>query len=170
MSRNAWIWLGVAAAALLVIIIVAVSLHGSPALSLLPRHERWGDFLFNLKYVVIDEAHTYRGVFGSQVACVLRRLRRVCAVYGSEPQFIATSATIANPGELVSRLIGRQVEVIDNDGSPAVTFQVDSFEVVVGVPSVALVSPLTLTSEDVDQPKTFVCGLVSGQAAFPVAE
>ena len=66
----------------------------------LPHHDRWGDVLANLRFVVVDEAHVYRGVFGSHVANVLRRLRRLARVYGSEPQFVLASATIANPGEL----------------------------------------------------------------------
>ncbi len=66
----------------------------------LPHHKRWGDFLANLGWVVVDEAHTYRGVFGSHVANVLRRLRRVARLYGAEPRFVLASATIANPGEL----------------------------------------------------------------------
>ncbi|MEA3337808.1 MAG: DEAD/DEAH box helicase [Chloroflexota bacterium] len=87
-------------------------------LGILPNHPLWGSFLRNLRYVVVDEAHTYRGVFGSQVACVLRRLRRVCAVYGSEPQFIATSATIANPAQHFLGLTGVEGVVVDDDGSP----------------------------------------------------
>ena len=71
-----------------------------------------------LRYVVLDEVHTYRGILGAHVSAVLRRLMRVCEHYGSQPVFLAASATIANPGELVSRLIGREVEVIDDDGSP----------------------------------------------------
>ncbi|MDX6422929.1 MAG: box helicase protein, partial [Gaiellaceae bacterium] len=66
----------------------------------LPHHDRWGDVLQNLRYVVVDEAHVYRGVFGSHVGNVLRRLRRAAAMYGAEPQFLLASATIANPGEL----------------------------------------------------------------------
>ena len=66
----------------------------------LPHHDRWGDVLSNLAYVIVDEAHVYRGVFGSHVANVLRRLRRLARVYGAEPQFLLASATIANPGEL----------------------------------------------------------------------
>ena len=66
----------------------------------------------------MDEVHTYRGILGANVACVLRRLMRVCEHYGSQPIVLAASATIANPGELTSRLIGRDVQVIDNDGSP----------------------------------------------------
>ncbi len=87
-------------------------------LGILPNHPLWSRFFANLRYVVIDEVHVYRGVFGSQVACVLRRLRRICRFYGSEPQFICCSATIANPGEHVERLIGLPVQVIDDDGSP----------------------------------------------------
>ena len=77
-----------------------------------------GRFFSNLRYVVIDEVHTYRGILGAHVACVLRRLVRVCEHYGSRPVFLAASATIANPGELAGRLIGREVAVIDDDGSP----------------------------------------------------
>ncbi|MFZ2488454.1 MAG: DEAD/DEAH box helicase [Anaerolineae bacterium] len=86
---------------------------------ILPNHALWAGFFRNLRYVVIDEAHTYRGVFGSQVACVLRRLRRVAALYGSTPQFIATSATIANPGQHFAALTSLEGQVIDGDGSPA---------------------------------------------------
>src|SRR5882757_9480580 len=71
---------------------------------LLPHHKSWGNFFANLGWVVVDEAHTYRGVFGSHVANVLRRLRRVARIYGSEPRFLLASATIANPGELAERL------------------------------------------------------------------
>jgi len=85
---------------------------------ILPYHSRWGSFFADLSYVVIDEIHTYRGVFGSNVADVLRRLRRVCRHYGSEPVFVCCSATIANPKELAERLIGLPVALVDNDGSP----------------------------------------------------
>jgi DEAD/DEAH box helicase domain-containing protein len=84
----------------------------------LPHHDRWGDVLANLRYVVVDEAHVYRGVFGSHVANVLRRLRRVAALYGSDPQFLLASATIANPGELAAALTGRAAVVVEHDGSP----------------------------------------------------
>jgi DEAD/DEAH box helicase domain-containing protein len=84
----------------------------------LPHHKRWGDFLANLGWVVVDEAHTYRGVFGSHVANVLRRLRRVARLYGTEPRFILASATIANPGELAERLTGLPFELLDDDGAP----------------------------------------------------
>ena len=77
-----------------------------------------GRFFSNLRFVVIDEIHTYRGILGANVACVLRRLARVCEHYGSRPVFLAASATIANPGELAGQLIGRDVAVIDDDGAP----------------------------------------------------
>ena len=85
---------------------------------ILPNHRRWADVLSNLTHVVIDEAHTYRGVFGSHVALVLRRLRRVCALYGCEPQFLLASATIANPAEACAALTGLDVRVVDRDGAP----------------------------------------------------
>jgi DEAD/DEAH box helicase domain-containing protein len=85
---------------------------------LLPNHKMWGDFLANLGWVVVDEAHTYRGVFGSHVANVLRRLRRVARAYGAEPRFLLASATIANPEELATRLVGEPFELIDDDGAP----------------------------------------------------
>src|SRR5439155_14112901 len=83
----------------------------------LPHHDRWGDVLCNLAYVVVDEAHVYRGVFGSHVANVLRRLRRLARVYGAEPQFLLASATIANPGELAHSLTGAEATVIGDDGA-----------------------------------------------------
>lgn len=85
---------------------------------ILPYHHTWADFLRNLEFVVLDEVHTYRGVFGSHTANVLRRLRRICAAYGSNPQFIACSATIGNPGELFANLTGLQATVVDDDGAP----------------------------------------------------
>jgi DEAD/DEAH box helicase domain-containing protein len=87
---------------------------------ILPNHAAWADLFANLAVVVVDEAHVYRGVFGSHVANVLRRLRRIAAAYGTEPRFLLTSATIANPVELAERLTGlEEVNVIDEDGSPA---------------------------------------------------
>ena len=86
--------------------------------AILPYHPKWAQFFTDLRYVVIDEVHTYRGILGAHVSAVLRRLLRVCAHYGSRPVFLSTSATIANPEELVGRLVGREVEVIDHDGSP----------------------------------------------------
>ncbi|MBI5049968.1 MAG: DEAD/DEAH box helicase [Nitrospirae bacterium] len=81
-------------------------------------HAKWVEFFKNLRFVVIDEIHTYKGVFGSHVAQVLRRLRRICKYYGSSPQFIACSATIANPVELAGNLTGLDFELIDNNGAP----------------------------------------------------
>ena len=86
---------------------------------ILPCHTRWATFFHGLKYVVLDEIHAYRGIFGSNVACVLRRLQRICRHYGCNPQFICCSATIANPRELAERLTGRTVHLIDDDGSPS---------------------------------------------------
>jgi DEAD/DEAH box helicase domain-containing protein len=85
---------------------------------LLPNHDRWGDVLANLRYVIVDEAHVYRGVFGSHVANVLRRLRRLARIYGAEPQFIFATATISNPGELGTALLGERVTVIGDDAAP----------------------------------------------------
>ncbi len=86
---------------------------------ILPHHTRWTRLFENLSYVVIDELHTYRGVFGSHLANVLRRLRRIARFYGRSPQFICSSATIANPGELASRLLEADIEVVDSNGAPS---------------------------------------------------
>ena len=80
---------------------------------ILPNHRAWGDFFANLAVVVVDEAHVYRGVFGSHVANVLRRLRRIAAAYGTEPRFLLASATIANPVELAERLTGLEDFALD---------------------------------------------------------
>lgn len=85
---------------------------------ILPHHTKWAGFLRGLRYVVLDELHTYRGVFGSHMANVLRRLRRVCRFYGAEPCYICSSATIANPAELAQALIGEPVELVEEDGAP----------------------------------------------------
>lgn len=85
---------------------------------ILPRHPSWGQFFRNLAYVVIDEMHTYRGVFGSNVGCVIRRLSRICQHYGGRPQFVCCSATIANPAELAEKLTDRPVTLVDDDGAP----------------------------------------------------
>ncbi len=87
-------------------------------LAMLPYHERWAHFFRALKFVVVDEAHSYRGVFGSHVSAVLRRLNRLAAYYGAHPLYIATSATIANPHEHMERLTGRKAAVINMDGAP----------------------------------------------------
>ena len=85
---------------------------------ILPHHTKWATLFQNLRYIVIDELHAYRGVFGSHLANVLRRLARICAHYGSAPRFIMASATIANPGELASRIIGQPVEEVTESGAP----------------------------------------------------
>jgi len=85
---------------------------------ILPHHQSWSRLFRHLKYVVVDEAHVYRGIFGSNVANVLRRLRRLCAYYGSSPQFICCSATIANPREHAQNLVGLPFEAVTEDGSP----------------------------------------------------
>lgn len=86
---------------------------------ILPHHTRWTRLFENLRYIVVDELHTYRGVFGSHLCNVLRRLQRIARFYGSKPQFICCSATIANPGELASRLIEDNVDVLSANGAPA---------------------------------------------------
>lgn len=88
-------------------------------LGILPNHTLWSHFLSSLRFVVLDEAHVYRGIFGSHVAGILRRLRRLCRLYGSEPIFIAASATMANPAEHLSTLTGLPMEVVQQDGAPA---------------------------------------------------
>ena len=85
---------------------------------MLDTHTRWTELFAHLAYVVVDEAHTLRGVFGSHVGCILRRLRRVARHYGSDPRFILTSATIGNPGDLAERLVGVPFTEVSGDGSP----------------------------------------------------
>ncbi|MBD3320108.1 MAG: DEAD/DEAH box helicase, partial [Chitinivibrionales bacterium] len=85
---------------------------------IVPQHARWNRFFTHLRFVVIDEIHAYRGIFGSHLANVIRRLRRICAHYGSSPQFICCSATIANPKEHAERICGVSMKLVDNDGSP----------------------------------------------------
>ncbi|MFC5231835.1 DEAD/DEAH box helicase [Pseudonocardia zijingensis] len=87
--------------------------------SLLPRHGQWAMFLRRLQFVVVDECHTYRGVFGSHVALLLRRLLRICARYGSHPTLVLASATVAEPAAFACRLTGRDVVAVTDDGSPA---------------------------------------------------
>lgn len=85
---------------------------------ILPRHPHWQRFFRELRYVILDELHVYRGLFGSHVANVLRRLRRICRFYGSQPTFLCTSATIANPGQLAEQLLETPATVIEDDGAP----------------------------------------------------
>jgi DEAD/DEAH box helicase domain-containing protein len=104
----------------------AIRVHGDVVVSnpdmlhqaILPHHTKWAQFFENLRYVVIDELHTYRGVFGSHVANVLRRLKRICAFYGVSPQFITCSATIGNPREHAEALLGADVHAITTSGAP----------------------------------------------------
>ncbi|MBI2396596.1 MAG: DEAD/DEAH box helicase [Xanthomonadales bacterium] len=104
----------------------AIRLHGDVVVSnpdmlhqaILPHHTKWAQFFEQLKYVVIDEVHTYRGVFGAHVANLVRRLRRICAFYGARPQFILCSATIGNPAEHASALIESTVHAITDSGAP----------------------------------------------------
>jgi len=86
---------------------------------ILPHHTKWTRLFENLRYIIIDELHMYRGVFGSHLANVVRRLKRIARFYGQQPQFICSSATIANPGELASRLLEEDVEVLDFSGAPS---------------------------------------------------
>ncbi|HEX7225870.1 MAG TPA: DEAD/DEAH box helicase [Candidatus Limnocylindria bacterium] len=87
--------------------------------AILPHHTKWFKLFENLRYVVIDELHTYRGLFGSHVANVIRRLRRICNHYGADPVFICASATIANPAELAERILEAPVELVDDNGAPS---------------------------------------------------
>src|SRR3954453_7017823 len=87
-------------------------------IGVMPHHRQWGDVLANLAWIVVDEAHVYRGVFGSHVANVLRRLRRLARAYGTDPRFVLTSATIANPVELAEELTGDEFRLVDRDGGP----------------------------------------------------
>jgi DEAD/DEAH box helicase domain-containing protein len=122
----------------------------------LPHHDRWGDVLANLRYVVVDEAHVYRGVFGSHVANVLRRLRRITRVYGSEPQFLLASATIANPGELARSLLGVEATVVDEDAAPRA-------ERTIALWNPPLVDPeLGLRASTLGEASRLYAGLVSG--------
>ncbi|MGB9606025.1 MAG: DEAD/DEAH box helicase, partial [Bryobacteraceae bacterium] len=86
---------------------------------ILPHHTRWAKLFENLRYFVIDELHTYRGIYGSHLANLIRRLKRICAFYGSSPRFVCCSATIANPRELAERLLEEPVELVDRNGAPS---------------------------------------------------
>jgi DEAD/DEAH box helicase domain-containing protein len=133
---------------------------------LLPHHKSWGNFLANLEWVVVDEAHTYRGVFGSHVANVLRRLRRVARAYGSEPRFLLASATIANPVELAERLVGTPFELVDDDGAPRAGREVTMWnppllDKATGVRRSALSEAADLLAELVSQGVRTICFLKS---------
>jgi DEAD/DEAH box helicase domain-containing protein len=133
---------------------------------LLPHHKSWGTFLANLDWVVVDEAHTYRGVFGSHVANVLRRLRRVARSYGSEPRFLLASATIANPVELAERLVGTEFRLIDDDGAPRAGREIAMWnppliDKATGVRRSALSEAADLLAELVSQDVRTICFLKS---------
>jgi DEAD/DEAH box helicase domain-containing protein len=135
-------------------------------IGLLPHHKSWGNFLANLEWVVVDEAHTYRGVFGSHVANVLRRLRRVARLYGSEPRFLLASATIANPVELAERLVGMPFELVDDDGAPRAGREVAMWnppllDKATGVRRSALSEAADLLAELVSQGVRTICFLKS---------
>ena len=85
----------------------------------LPHHTRWARFFQGLRFIVLDEIHTYRGLFGAHMSWILRRLIRVADHYGARPTFIMLSATVGNPGQLCSKLIGRNVEVVTENGAPS---------------------------------------------------
>jgi DEAD/DEAH box helicase domain-containing protein len=134
--------------------------------ALLPNHKSWGDFLANLEWVVVDEAHTYRGVFGSHVANVLRRLRRLARFYGSEPRFLLASATIANPVELAERLVGTPFEMVDDDGAPRAGREIAMWnppllDKATGVRRSALSEAADLLAELVSQDVRTICFLKS---------
>jgi DEAD/DEAH box helicase domain-containing protein len=132
----------------------------------LPHHKGWGDFFANLGWVVVDEAHTYRGVFGSHVANVLRRLRRIARHYGAEPRFLLASATIANPVELAEGLVGTPFELVDDDGAPRAGREVAMWnppliDKATGVRRSALSEAADLLAELVSQGVRTICFLKS---------
>ncbi len=131
---------------------------------ILPSHAKWAAFLCRLRFVVLDEIHTYRGIFGSHVAGVIRRLLRICRHYGAAPQFICCSATLGNPRELAERLTGRDVTLIENDGAPR------------GRKLVVLWNPPWMDrqtrAEDLDAPREYtfreIGAMLAGQSVRPV--
>jgi DEAD/DEAH box helicase domain-containing protein len=136
----------------------------------LPNHQAWGNFLANLAVVVIDEAHVYRGVFGSHVANVLRRLRRIARAYGTEPRFMLASATIANPVELAERLTGLdEVAAIDRDGGPVAARRIAMWnppleDEALGIRRSALVEAAELVSSLVASGARTICFIKSRKA------
>ncbi len=119
---------------------------------ILPHHTKWAEWLAGLRYVVLDELHVYRGLFGSHLANVLRRLKRLCAFYGGRPQFLAASATIANPRELAEKLIEAPVTVVDDDGAQraekhVIVYNPPVLDAVTGVRRSYLLEAQRLTSE-----------------------
>jgi DEAD/DEAH box helicase domain-containing protein len=139
-------------------------------IGVLPHHDRWGDVLHNLRFVVVDEAHVYRGVFGSHVANVLRRLRRLAQAYGSDPVFLLASATIANPGELALALTGRPATVVTTDTSPRaereiVLWNTPLLDADLGVRASALGEASRLMAELVSRGLRTICFAKSRKAA-----
>ena len=136
----------------------------------LPHHDRWGDVLHNLRYVVVDEAHVYRGVFGSHVGNVLRRLRRAAAMYGAEPQFLLASATIANPAGLAESLLGVKTTIVGGDGAPraertVVLWNPELLDEELGVRASALGDASRLLAELVQRGLRTICFAKSRKAA-----
>jgi DEAD/DEAH box helicase domain-containing protein len=139
-------------------------------LGVLPHHDRWGDLLHNLRVVVVDEAHVYRGVFGSHVANVLRRLRRLAHAYDAEPTFVLASATIANAGDLASRLTGLDVRVVDDDTSPraereVVLWNPELVDAELGIRASPLADAARLLAGLVDRGLRVICFTKSRKAA-----
>jgi DEAD/DEAH box helicase domain-containing protein len=133
---------------------------------ILPNHRSWGDVLANLAWVVVDEAHVYRGVFGSHVANVLRRLRRLARAYGAEPRFVLTSATIANPRQLGEGLTGLEMRLVDRDGAPhaerqAVMWNPPLVDEMLGKRASALSEAATLLAGLVERDVRTICFLKS---------
>src|SRR5712692_5602289 len=131
----------------------------------LPHHDRWADVLHNLRYIVVDEAHVYRGVFGSHVGNVLRRLRRLAQVYGAEPQFLLASATIANPGELARDLAGVSATVVDGDAAPRAERTILLWNAELGLRASALGDASRLMAELVSRGLRTICFAKSRKAA-----
>ena len=139
-------------------------------IGVLPRHDLWADVLHNLRYVVIDEAHVYRGVFGSHVANVLRRLRRLARIYGADPQFIFASATIANPGELAHSLLGDAAVVVGDDAAPRAERTIalwnpELLDVELGLRASSLGDAARLLAAFVDRDLRTICFAKSRKAA-----
>jgi DEAD/DEAH box helicase domain-containing protein len=139
-------------------------------IGVLPRHDLWADVLHNLRYVVVDEAHVYRGVFGSHVANVLRRLRRLARIYGADPQFIFASATIANPGELAHSLLGDTAVVVGDDAAPRAERTIalwnpELLDVELGLRASSLGDAARLLAAFVDRDLRTICFAKSRKAA-----
>ena len=136
----------------------------------LPHHDRWADVLHNLRYIVVDEAHVYRGVFGSHVGNVLRRLRRLAGVYGASPQLLFASATIANPGQLAAALGGIEATVVDRDSAPRAERTIalwnpELLDVELGLRASALGEASRLMAELVSRGLRTICFAKSRRAA-----